>query len=118
MSGWQEFVQPGLDDAVLWPFDGALQELLHANNVVLIETHPCNKRKKDDRSRVSSALMDRIAQRGAPVQDMTAAQVGAGFTPGSDNDDRFDALVGLLATLNVNLGPPPEGPPPDAGVVR
>ena len=44
ISGWREFVQPLIGDnnnVALWPFDGALRDLLQSGScVVIVETYP------------------------------------------------------------------------------
>lgn len=40
ISGWSEVIVPNLDKIGLWPFDGALAELVVKHDVVVVETYP------------------------------------------------------------------------------
>lgn len=72
-------MRPHLDEVGLWPFDGSIQDLLLAHDIVLVETYPgdaygqlgipsrpiWSKRKQEDRARVSGPLLDSIARHGS-----------------------------------------------------
>lgn len=130
IAGWREALQPalrsGADVVGLWPFDGALPELLETRKVILCETYPAeayrhlgltsdggrwSKRKVEDRARLGPQL-ERWAQsiRIALHRDLLQ-QMSAGFGVDSHGEDRFDATVGLLSMIGVARGAIPESRP-------
>lgn len=125
ITGWRDMLQPALGLAALWPFDGALDELVGSGRVVVAETYPAEFYGQIGLVGRKSAAADRA--RNAPVLREAAANVGLTLDPALDvaledgfrTDDEFDAFVGLLGMLNVLLGRRSSGEPrTDDAVLR
>lgn len=124
ITGWREVVRPHLDHVAIWPFDGTLPELLADGGVVLAETYPgdaygqigiprgrWSKRRQADRASVSAPLIDWL-DRHAGAEDRQVAELARrGFSASGEGEDQFDALVGLLAMIEVAEGRRSEGVP-------
>jgi hypothetical protein len=118
ISGWKEMLQPSLGGAArvvkLWPFDGALQQLLVPGNVVVVETYPAEfythfglevvKTDQASRKVASRALVDWAMKTKTKISAELMVQLEDGFGPSRDGEDPFDAVVGLCGMLNVLLG--------------
>ncbi|WP_236045132.1 MULTISPECIES: DUF429 domain-containing protein [Pseudooceanicola] len=126
ITGWQEVLQPNLSRIGLWPFQGRLHDLLARHATVVAETYPAeaygqigitksaqwSKRNQDHRrAHAAAPLLDWIARRGHDATPALRAQIRAGFSPGPEGEDQFDALAGLCAMLDVVQGHLPEGAP-------
>ena len=115
IAGWREVIVPNLDMIGLWPFDGALVELLARFPVTIVETYPgdvygqigiprhprWSKRSRDGRKSVAGPLLRWIEDRGVTVQARLVGNIAQGFSPGAEGEDQFDAFVGLLGMLDV-----------------
>lgn len=116
ISGWQEFIGPMLaDGALLWPFDGDLPELLGRSSCVIAETYPAEfyvllglrflpgkgngKTSQVARQRLTPDMLRVAGTLGVELTDAARAEIEDGFGGGSDGEDRFDAMVGLLGML-------------------
>lgn len=119
ISGWRDVLAPALRNANtgvrIWPFDGRLGRLLAPGSVTIVETYPAlyyrrlgirfgrgigGKGSKLAREHQSSALESQMREsRAVPSPDLTE-EIRTGLA-GAGGDDRFDALVGLIAMLHV-----------------
>ena len=134
ISGWREVLTPALRDqgldAGLWPFDGALEDLLETRHIVITETYPTefyghlgialkgSKQWHENRAAQSTAFeawltRPAIDQR-VSLQPGAKDAVRSGFGQDKDGEDPFDAFVGLLGMLNVVLGGRGSGWPSDS----
>jgi len=131
-AGWREVLQPQGARIALWPFDGALHDLLGGERTIVAETYPgdtyhrlgitrrpvWSKRSQAGRQSVAPHLQAWLAQRGhAQAAGLTAA-INDGFGAHPSGEDRFDALVGLFGMLDVVEGYRAEGHPADPQVQR
>jgi len=123
IAGWSELLVPALDRIRLWPFEGALGDLCSPSAVVVCETYPAEfygqlglPRTKTPVARASAApqLMKASATIGVSLDDETVAAIQRGF----ENDDAYDAFVGLLGMLSIVQGLRAEAPLLDEEVRR
>ncbi len=123
---WRDLLLPALrseDPPAIWPFDGLLAPLLYTRGTVIAETYPAHamrqielgfagsKTRRSDRLNVSERL--RAIMHGLAAEPGAAllAEIATGFGAGSDGEDRFDSLVGLLGMLQVVRDPSLDRPP-------
>ena len=118
IAGCPERVQPMVeegDDIGLWPFDGALVDLLESRSIVIVETYPTEfyghlgfrlgsgsgngKQSQSARQAVAKHLLTAALQLGCEFSNAAHEAVGAGFGPRRDGEDSFDAMVGVLGML-------------------
>ena len=141
ISGWKEVLIPALQsdtrDVAIWPFSGALSELLEHGDIVVAETYPAGfyahlgvrfgvaragersgKRVQDDRRANAEVLLRWASEAGVEIASALREEIEDGFGARSDGEDRFDAVVGLLGMLNVTLGLRSPGNPEDDEVRR
>jgi len=131
ISGWEQLVAPALRDRqlpiALWPFDGELESLLEALQVVVAETYPTefyghlgirlvgSKRQQEGRSGAMPALRawlerDDVADR-VRLEPTAEGALASAFGVRADGEDQFDAFVGLIGMLNIVLGRRSPGEP-------
>lgn len=136
LAGWRELIIPALEDpgidVALWPFDGALADLVETRGVIVTETYPAEfyrtlgvrfgnrdvsgrsgKRRQHDRRAQADRLLvsaDRLRLRLSPA---LLAAIRDGFGGAGDGEDKFDAVIGLLGILAVVCGVVAEGTPGD-----
>ena len=131
ISGWREIIIPNFAHVALWPFDGALSELVAPGATVIAETYPgtvygqlgiprkpvWSKRQQSGRRAVGTYLLRWLANRphvdGRAVEDM----IRDGFGADKSGEDQFDALVGLFGMIDVVEGQRDEGAPNTAEVM-
>lgn len=130
IAGWRELILPCTGDTTtaLWPFDGALAELLAPERTVLCETYPGqftrplgltvgtggrSKRRQADRQAQVTALLEEASEMELILEPALQQQIEDGFGPGPQGEDAFDSLVGLLGMLLVLTGRLGEGCPWD-----
>jgi hypothetical protein len=132
LAGWREVLQPQGGRIALWPFDGALHDLLEGVRTIVAETYPgdtyhrlgigrrpvWSKRSQAGRASVAPPLLDWLAQRGHAQAPGLADAIRDGFGTHASGEDQFDALIGLCGMLDVVEGHRAEGPPLDAQVGR
>ncbi|MEG2898981.1 MAG: hypothetical protein RR983_01535, partial [Massilia sp.] len=132
LAGWREVLQPEGARIALWPFDGALHDLLGGERTIVAETYPgdtyhrlgigrrpvWSKRSQAGRASVAPPLLDWLAQRGHAQAPGLADAIRDGFGTHASGEDQFDALVGLCGMLDVVDGHRAEGLPLDAQVGR
>ena len=127
ISGWRDVLVPALAEGVdlgLWPFDGALSDLLARHQVVVAETSPeeflghlavqpgkGGKRSRSGREPASVALVERATAMGLGLSQGARSSLGEAFGSRGDGEARFDAFVGLIGMLGVVLGHRAPGPP-------
>lgn len=136
--GWRDLLIPALDgrqDLALWPFDGALDELLARHDIVAAETYPAevyghlglwpgNGRRKESkrlqaaRAGSASRLLELAGSLGLRLEPSLREAIADGFGPSPDGEDPFDATVGLLGMVNVALGKRSPGTPCDPEIRR
>lgn len=130
ITGWREVLQPALQrdyrsEIGLWPFDGALEELLEARQVVICETYPVeayrhlglardggrwSKRRAADRRQHAQQLRRWASHHGVLSTPGMAQMIRTGFGTDRRDEDRFDAVIGLMSIIGIILGSIPECP--------
>jgi hypothetical protein len=114
IAGWRDLLAPALDRVRIWPFQGALNELVAEGGVVVCETYPGEfyahlglPRKKTAAARreAAKALLLAASKIGIGLDSGVVDDVKSGFV----NDDAYDAFVGLVGMLNVLEGFRTEG---------
>ena len=130
LAGWREALTPALSDrrrqVAIWPFDGALSELLDVFDVVIVETYPAefyrrlglrigtighSKTSPEARRAAAPPLLAWCRDNGVVPHDELVGQILDGFGSGSDGEDPFDAVVGLLGIIaTVRRGSEPDLP--------
>jgi hypothetical protein len=137
--GWRDLLAHGLarGDLTLWPFHGALAELLQQGRIVVAETYPAEcyrhlgvrfspsragassgKRVQAERSANAQRLLRWADETGVSLDCELRATIENGFGGSADGEDRFDAVVGLFGLLNIVLGRRPPGDPTEPAIRR
>lgn len=131
VAGWgllRQLARRG--DVAVWPYDGALSDLMATRSLTVVETYPAeayrqiglsfprkwSKRRREDRQVFSPHLVGFCARRQMDMSWEVALQVANGFDHGLLGEDYFDAFVGLLGMIEVIKGHRQDGAPNDAGV--
>jgi hypothetical protein len=130
LAGWRDtlrpaFAEPGHDYA-MWPFDGALTDLLGASDAVIVEAYPAEayrrlglrmgtagraKTRQADRRDDAHRLLEWCALNAVRPEDDLAALLADGFGPTPAGEDAFDAVVGLFGMIDAaRRGAEPELP--------
>lgn len=128
ITGWRDMLAPAVRDPALplavWPFAGALADLLSPGTVVVAETYPAeaahflrlsgpgSKRSQAIRRRYAPRLLSLAWELRLILDPDLGETIEDGFGPDGLGEDRFDAVVGLLGMLAVLRGRQPEGAPP------
>jgi hypothetical protein len=133
--GWRDLLAParraGVDVAI-WPFDGALADLMRSHRFVVTEAYPGEiyghlglslrglggKGSQAARSAAAPLLLGWARRADLALAPALRAEIGAGFGGAPGADDRFDAVVGLFGLINVVRGARPSGEPDDPVVRR
>ena len=125
ITGWRDVLRPArLAGCALWPFDGDLPALAAGRHSVLAETYPAeayahvglrfgpaaSKRRQSDRASFASQLHDWAGTRRLRLAPALAALITDGFGPAPSGEDSFDALLGLLAMIEIVDGRRPAAP--------
>lgn len=136
ISGWRDLLAPERRRGTalsLWPFEGALADLMDRPGIVVAETYPGevyghlqlrigaankSKRRQADRRDDAATLLDWASARGVQPAAALTADIRDGFGGGANGEDRFDATVGLFGMLNVALGLRPPGDPAERVLCR
>lgn len=115
LTGWQEIVRPASKrGALLWPFEGKLDDMASRACLVIAETYPADayallnaefrsgesKRRQEDRQKKAEPILKWAREHGV-CADAAESMVRNGFSRREGGEDAFDALVGLLAMINV-----------------
>jgi hypothetical protein len=121
-DGWQKVIRPALNEVSLWPFDGALPDLLARPGVVLAEIYPAlffgkvkkgeGKEAEEARRRVFRELLENARGDGVEIVLTPSAEewVEAGFAS-SDDFDPMLSVVGMLRALATRPSLEPPGEP-------
>jgi hypothetical protein len=130
---WRDLLLPALhsdDPPAIWPFDGLLAPLLQHRATVIAETYPAHamrqielkfvgsKTRQSDRLNVAGRLRAIMHGLAAEPDGTLSAEIATGFGAGSDGEDRFDSLVGLLGMLQVVRDPSLDRPPDAEAIIR
>lgn len=133
LRAWQELLLPALageQPPLLWPFEGALRDLLAPGQTVVCETYPAeamrqlglrlagSKRRQADRATLAGTLLERMRALNATPDPALAAQIAGGFGADAVGEDRLDCTIGLLGMLNVLAGNQPDAAPADPWIRR
>lgn len=133
LSGWQGVIRPALArGASLWPFDGTLAALAARGGCVLCEAYPGeayghvgarfrageSKRRQADRQGKAPAVLGWAGRHGVAFAEAARAALLDGFGAAASGEDPFDALMGLLALVEVADGRRPPGPETDPEIRR
>ena len=130
IAGWNGLILPHHDDlaVVLWPFDGALNQLLAPDRTVLCETYPGeftrpfglpigsggrSKRRQADRLAAARCLHRLAKDMNLELDPDLRQQIDDGFGTKPDGEDPFDSVIGLLGMIAVLTGRLHEGVPRD-----
>jgi hypothetical protein len=141
ISGWRDVISPAMRDPHqklhLWPFDGAIDDLLERGSLVIAETYPGEiyralklrfpsitelkrrfgeqsanlkrgKRSQAGRRWNAATLMNWSKSVLVQLDPQLEALIQDGFGSGPNGEDSFDATVGLFGMLNVLFGLQPE----------
>ena len=123
ITGWKEFLQPACAEGLVdvWPFDGALDELLARGRTVIAETYPAisyaqihaslpptndgrGKRSRSSRAASAPGVMQWASGVGIDISEELGVQLDDGFGNERTGEDRFDAVAGLFGMLAIVLG--------------
>ncbi len=133
VTAWRDLLLPALAGPAppaLWPFDGALGDLLAPGRVAVAECYPAetmrqlglrmngSKRRHADRIALVPALRDRLAALDARPDSALDAMLDAGLGVDAAGEDRLDCLLGLLGLLQVLMGRRADAVPNDPWVRR
>ena len=131
ISGWKDLLAPALaqqPELSIWPFGGALVDLLARPGIVVAETYPAamyrpldleigrpsrKKTSRSDRAKDAPAMWDWVDKRSVRLEPQLEYELCDGFGSDRSGDDRFDAVVGLFGMLDVVFGNLPSGEPRD-----
>jgi len=132
LSGWQEVIAPALvaqAPAALWPFDGALHELIEKAPVTLVETYPAEfyghlgvrfakgkgngKRSQGARRTKIPALHQWLQAHLVEIDNDARVALDDAFGHGDDGEDRFDSFIGACGMIDVLARRRPSGEPTD-----
>ncbi len=117
-------------ELALWPFDGAVHDLVNRAPLTVVETYPADayhqiglriprrwsKRRQEDRLLLAEDLLGFCTGRKLDICPDVAALISDGFGAEATGEDYFDALTGLLGMLEVLEGRRPEGVCDDEGI--
>jgi hypothetical protein len=128
ISAWRDWLAPALAAGAplrLWPFAGALRDLLRPGQLALAEVYPAeslrhlglkltgSKRTEAPRRALAPALRDAMAALHVTPDADLAWMIQAGFGTDAAGEDRFDSLIGLLGLIGVIDGKRPDFIPED-----
>jgi hypothetical protein len=121
-TGWSEVLQSALRSPAraegvirVWPFDGALADLVQPGNVCVAETYPGelyahlamvgnSKTVQTWRQAHAAHLLAAARETATKLHPLLAAQIASGFGDRSEGEDPFDATVGVLGMIRIVLG--------------
>jgi hypothetical protein len=128
ISAWRDWLAPALAAGApfrLWPFAGALHELLRPGQLAIAEVYPAealrhlglklagSKRAEAPRRAIAPALRDAMAALNVSPDAALTHAITSGFGTDPAGEDRFDSLIGLLGLIGVIDGKRPDFIPPD-----
>ena len=116
IAGWRDVIQPSLDHIKLWPFDGDFSPLLSHEGVTIAEIYPAEaylhlgvkigsgrgrtKTSRADRKAASEHWSIQFSKGQICFSNAAQSSVQWGF----HSEDDFDAMAGLLCTLQIVTG--------------
>ena len=133
IAAWRDWLAPALAARApirLWPFDGALHDLLAPGVATIAEVYPAealrhcglridgSKRAQAPRRALAGALRATMAARRVVSSRALAAIIADGFGADAAGEDRFDCVIGLLGLIGVLDGTRPDFVPDDPWVRR
>jgi hypothetical protein len=137
ITGWRDLLAPALLnprlDLAIWPFSGALNELLKPGWIIVAETYPAEfythlglpvppgklkKRVQSSRQEQAETLLTLARELNIQLHPELVEAITGGFGNEKASEDRFDAAVGLLGMLNVLLGGRDLNEPADSDIRR
>jgi hypothetical protein len=135
ITGWRDLLAPARRehlDLAIWPFDGALADLLATRRFLVAEAYPGEmyghlgvelrtlggKRRQAARIANAGRLLAWAERAKVALAPELCTDIACGFGSDPGADDRFDAVVGLFGLLNVLCGHRPSGEPDEAVVRR
>jgi hypothetical protein len=123
ISGWKDVLAPALASstiaASLWPFDGELHNLLAKSRIVIAETYPTeacrvvgipfpgrrwSKRNRTHRSNHALKILEWCERNQLRCTEQLRRELFDGFSEHRSGEDRFDAVIGLLAMVAAVTG--------------
>lgn len=128
ISAWRDWLAPALAAGApfrLWPFAGALHDLLRPGQLAIAEVYPAealrhlglklagSKRAEAPRRALAPALRDAMAALHVTPDTALAEAITFGFGTDAAGEDRFDSLIGLLGLIGVTDGKRPDFIPED-----
>jgi len=128
ISAWRDWLAPALAAGApfrLWPFAGALHDLLRPGQLSIAEVYPAealrhlglkltgSKRAEAPRRALAPVLCDAMAALNVSADAALAEMIQAGFGTDAAGEDRFDSLIGLLGLIGVADGTRPDFIPED-----
>ncbi|MCZ8277293.1 MAG: DUF429 domain-containing protein [Acetobacteraceae bacterium] len=128
ISAWRDWLAPALAAGApfrLWPFAGALHDLLRPGQLSIAEVYPAealrhlglkltgSKRAEAPRRALAPALCDAMAALNVTPDASLAEMIQIGFGTDAAGEDRFDSLIGLLGLIGVADGKRPDFIPED-----
>ncbi|MFM7421174.1 MAG: hypothetical protein ACKO54_15975 [Alphaproteobacteria bacterium] len=128
ISAWRDWLAPALAAGApfrLWPFAGALHELLRPGQLAIAEVYPAealrhlglklagSKRAEAPRRAIAPALRNAMAALQVTPDTALAEAITSGFGTDPAGEDRFDSLIGLLGLIGVVDGKRPDFIPED-----
>jgi hypothetical protein len=128
ISAWRDWLAPAIAAGApfrLWPFAGALHELLRPGQLAIAEVYPAealrhlglklagSKRAEAPRRAIAPALRDAMAALNVSPDAALTHAITSGFGTDPAGEDRFDSLIGLLGLIGVIDGKRPDFIPPD-----
>lgn len=128
LAGWRDMIRPALlRGARLWPYEGSLAHLGDRPGLVLAESYPAlayrvvgvpfgpadSKRRQFDRLARADRILAWADARSVALAPDAAAQIRDGFGTRRTGEDAFDAMLGLLAMIEIA-----DGRLPEAGAAR
>ncbi|MDR3521586.1 MAG: hypothetical protein P4L54_08230 [Acidocella sp.] len=125
LAAWRDLIVPGLTQGrvKLWPFDGALRDLVQPGQIAIAETYPAealrqlglkllgSKQNQASRAAIAHNIFSVMRQLDAKTSDDLRLQIEAGFGPKKSAEDPFDSLIGVLGVINVLSGNRPDTTP-------
>ncbi len=128
ISAWRDWLAPALAAGApfrLWPFAGALHDLLRPGALAIAEVYPAealrhlglklagSKRAEGPRRVLAPALRGAMATLHVTPDAALAEMIQTGFGTDAAGEDRFDSLIGLLGLIGVIDGKRPDFIPED-----
>jgi hypothetical protein len=125
LAAWRDLLIPALKEprVKLWPFDGALHDLLVPGQIVVAETYPAeamrqvglkltgSKQSQESRRTLASGIMGVMSKLRINPSDELRSEIESGFGAKKSGEDPFDSFVGALGMINVINGNRSDGAP-------